>query len=301
MPENESKNNDGNDAYQVTVLHRFVGGTVGGMLQALSCHPLDTVKSRIQRDLYPGIFSCCRHTWANEGFRGFYRGLTPPFMMSGVYNSILFSVNQFMTNALTPAGFDSKSKPPLWRTALSAWLTAPIYALCITPMENVKVRLQLQQSVRTDRDFTGPISCIRFIWVREGPRRFFAGYLPTLLSRLVGLPFYFIVYQLTKQQLENSPIVTNPAGEIFGVMISGSLAGLLFWTCICPFDYMKTQLQSGGTKRGFLEVALTTYKAAGMRGFYRGLPACLLRAIPANATVWLGVEWTTNIMRKYEI
>ncbi|RNF13664.1 mitochondrial carrier protein [Trypanosoma conorhini] len=301
MAGKRNKNNDFDDVHKVTVLQRFVGGTVGGMLQALTSHPFDTVKSRVQRGIFPGIVSCCRHTWANEGFHGFYRGLSPPLVMGGVYNSILFSLNQFMTNLLTPAGFDHKVKPPLWRTALSAWLTAPIYTLCITPMENVKVRLQLQHSSRATPDFTGPIGCIRCILVREGPLGLLAGYLPTALSRLVGLPFYFSGYQLAKQQIDNSAFGATTAGKSFGVVVSGCVAGVVFWLSNYPFDFVKTQLQSGGTKTTFSEVFASTYKTGGVRGFYRGLPACLLRAIPANASVWLGVEWTTRAMRNYNV
>ncbi|RNF09579.1 mitochondrial carrier protein [Trypanosoma rangeli] len=302
MADKHDRKNEADSVHKVTVLQRFVGGTIGGMLQALTSHPFDTVKSRVQSGLFPGVLSCCRHTWANEGCHGFYRGLAPPLVMGGVYNSILFSLNQFMTNLVTPAGFDPKNRLPLWRTALAAWLTAPIYTLCITPMENVKVRLQLQNNSQATKKFTGATSCIRYIFVREGSLGFFAGYVPTMLSRLVGLPFYFSGYQLVKQQIDNSAFGATTGGRNFGVVISGCVAGVVFWLSNYPFDYMKTQLQSGGnTKRTFSEVFVTTYRTVGVRGFYRGLPACLVRAIPANASVWLGVEWVTRIMRKYEI
>ncbi|KEG14281.1 putative mitochondrial carrier protein [Trypanosoma grayi] len=280
-------------------MRRFVGGTVGGMMQALCSHPFDTIKSRVQRGVFPGVISCCRCTWSEEGVRGFYRGLMPPLLLGGVYNSILFSINQFALNILTPEGHDAKTPLPLWRTALSGQLTAPLYVLCITPMENVKVKLQVQHGDGVKAKYTGPISCIRYILANDGMRGFFSGYVPTVFSRLVGLPFYFCSYQMCKHKLCNSSIATTPAGRDVSVpMLSGCVAGLIFWLSNYPFDYMKTQLQADEARRSMSQVCIATYKRGGVRAFYKGLSACLLRAVPANASVWVGVEWTTRMMEE---
>ncbi|ORC85528.1 putative mitochondrial carrier protein [Trypanosoma theileri] len=281
------------------VLRRFVGGTVGGMFQALCSHPFDTVKSRVQSGMFPGVVSCFHSTWRSEGIRGFYRGLTPPLMMGGIYNSILFSVNQFMMNLLTPEGEDDKAKAPFWRAALSGELTAPIYVLCITPMEKVKVKLQLRKGNTDNTKFTGPISCIRYIVKTEGLSGMFSGYVPTLFSRLAGLPFYFGGYQMAYHSLSDSSIGTTTVGKNLAIpMMSGCVAGTLFWLSNYPFDYVKTQVQAGEGQQRMSQVFITTYKKGGIRAFYKGLSACLLRAIPANASVWLGIEWVTRVMER---
>ncbi|KAH9578076.1 Mitochondrial substrate/solute carrier [Trypanosoma melophagium] len=289
---------DGSEEGQ-KVVRRFVGGTVGGVFQALCSHPFDTVKSRVQRGMFPGGASCFHSTLRSEGIRGFYRGLTPPLMMGGIYNSILFSVNQFMMNLLTPEGENVNTEPPIWRAALSGELTAPIYVLCITPMEKVKVKLQLRNSDRDNSQFKGPIGCIRYIVETEGMVGMFSGYVPTLFSRLAGLPFYFGGYQVAHQYLKNSTIGPTTVGKNFAVpMMSGCVAGTLFWLSNYPFDYVKTQVQAGDGQHRMSEVFYATYKRGGIRVFYKGLSACLLRAIPANASVWLGIEWTTRIMER---
>jgi solute carrier family 25 (mitochondrial carnitine/acylcarnitine transporter), member 20/29 len=277
----------------VLVLRKFFGGTVGGVLQAASSHPFDTVKSRVQMGVFPGAISCFRETLAKEGIRGFYRGVTPPLFLSGVNNSVLFGVNQYMTNVVTPVDHDRKKALPLWRTAAAAQLTAPVYCAIITPMELVKVKLQVQSHVATKKLYEGPVDCIKKIVRANGLLGLQQGYLPTVGSRLVGLPFYFGAYAVTRNYL--APEEKDMA--FYVPMLSGVAAGCTFWASNYPFDYTKTQVQATGDRSR--DVIARVYKAQGVRGFYKGFATCLLRSIPANSTVWIGIEYTTKWMKAY--
>lgn len=284
---------------QLKVLRRLLGGTFGGVLQAATSHPFDTVKSRVQNGVFPSLSSCVKWTWQKEGLYGFYRGVTPPLFLGGLYNSILFSLNQQMTNLITPAGWDTAKTPlPLWRTALAAELTAPLYVLALTPMEKVKVMLQVQGKGGVETKVTGPVSCIRSILQTEGPRGLLSGYTPTLMSRLVGLPFYFMGYQLTREYVKTKSLFSESrmGRELFAPMLGGVVAGLCFWTSNYPFDFIKTQLQASPTKISIPSVVRSTFERGGIRAFYKGFTACLMRSCPANASVWLGVEVTTRFM-----
>lgn len=282
------------------MLRRLVGGTIGGVMQAASSHPLDTIKSRVQNGLFPSISSCVRHTWREEGLRGFYRGVTPPLCFCGLQNSILFSLNQTMTNVVTPAGHDSRTPLPLWRTAVAAQLTAPLYVMFITPVEKVKVQLQMIGKGGKESSVTGPVTCLRRIAQKEGFRGFFSGYTPTLLSRLIGLPFYFMGYQTARGALLKTSLAETPVGkEVLVPMLSGMAAGMCFWTSNYPCDYVKTQVQASQVKVRIPHLIQETLKRGGPRAFYKGFSACLLRSAPANASVWLGIELTTTYMREH--
>lgn len=283
---------------QLKVLRRLAGGTIGGVLQAATSHPFDTIKSRVQNGVFPNISSCVKSTWHNEGLFGFYRGVTPPLVLGGVYNSILFSLNQYMANLVTPANWDPKKPLPIWRTALAAELTAPLYVLAITPMEKVKVMLQVQGKGGAETKVTGPISCIKHLWHRDGARGFVSGYIPTLMSRLIGLPFYFASYQASKQYILAQPAFAESkmGRELFAPMLGGVIAGICFWTSNYPCDFVKTQLQASKTKTSIREIVSRTYRAGGIKAFYKGFGVCLVRSCPANASVWVGVEMTTRFM-----
>lgn len=280
------------------VIRRLIGGTVGGVLQAASSHPFDTVKSRVQRGIYPNMTVCMKETFHIEGIRGFYRGVTPPLFLSGITNSILFSINQAMTNIVTPADHDKRKPLPLYRTALAGQMTAPLYVACLTPMEVVKVKLQVQPQDPSKKRFSGPLDCIVKIVRNDGLLALQRGYLPTVGSRIVGLPFYFSGYQVSKEYL--APSGSLPAGSklpIYVPILSGVVAGLWFWCSNYPLDFIKTQAQAmDGKKISLGEIVRNTYKKGGLSAFYVGFAPCMMRSIPANATVWLGIEYTTTFL-----
>lgn len=297
-PENEGISlRHGMTEDELKILRRLLGGTIGGVIQAVMSHPLDTIKSRVQHGMFPNIATCVRSTWKNEGAYGFYRGVTPPLILGGLYNSILFSLNQFMNNLMVPIGHDPNKPLPLWRTAVAAQLTAPLYVLALTPMEKVKVVLQIQVKGGVEASVTGPLSCIRMIVQRYGMRGLLSGYVPTVLARLIGLPFYFMSYQISKEYLLRSRLGSTQTGrELLAPMLSGVVAGVCFWTSNYPCDYVKTHLQASRTKVSITQVVRRTFEQSGFKGFYKGFSACIVRSAPANASVWLGVELTTKLM-----
>lgn len=282
---------------QLRVWRRFLGGIVGGVLLAATSHPFDTVKSRVQNSTYPSVIVCMRETFRRERLRGFYRGVTPPLIMGGVNNSLLFSLNQHALNLITPVDHDPTQRHPLWRTGLAAQLTAPLYVLALTPMEKVKVQMQLECS---SPSASNTFACVRRIIHSEGWRGLLSGYGPTLMSRLVGLPFYFSGYQVANGALMETRVGGSQMGrEVLVPMLSGVMAGVCFWTSNYPFDFVKTQVQASQTRVTVMNIILTNYTQGGIRIFYRGFSACLLRSIPANASVWLGVEFTTRYMTNH--
>ncbi|CAG9584237.1 putative mitochondrial carrier protein [Leishmania major strain Friedlin] len=173
------------------ILCRFVGGTVGGAMQAGSSHPFDTIKSRVQNGIFPSISSCVWHTWKDEGVRGFFRGVTPRLLFCSFQNAVLFSLNQTMNSLMAVPEQDPHTPPSLWRTAVSAQLTTPLYVRTVAPVAKVKVQLQmLGQGGKESSTVAVPASCLLHIIRVEGYRGIF-GYTPTLMSHLIGLPFYF--------------------------------------------------------------------------------------------------------------
>ncbi|GET93783.1 mitochondrial carrier protein, putative [Leishmania tarentolae] len=280
------------------ILCRFLGGTVGGVMQAVSSHPFDTIKSRVQNGVFPSISSCVWNTWKDEGIRGFYRGATPQLLFCGFQNAVLFSLNQTMNNFMSLPRHDPHTSPSLWRTAVAAQLTAPLYVLIVVPVEKVKVQLQmLGKGSKGPSTVTGPVSCLLHIIQVEGYRGILSGYTPTLMSHLVGLPFYFLGCQTARAALLDTPLASTATGrEVVVPMLSGVAAGVCFWTSNYPCDFVKTRVQASKMKVRISDIIRTTYAAGGLRAFYRGYTACLLRSFPANASVWLGIELTTTFL-----
>ena len=140
----------------------LLGGTVGGVAQAVSGHPLDTIKVRLQASntAYAGAVDCARQTLRNEGVRGFFRGLSSPLVSMGILNAAIFTLGATSKRVVAwAAGFDSVKELRTPHVIASAWLTAPFYCLFVCPVDVVKNRLQIQTAEGTAR-YSGPIDCI---------------------------------------------------------------------------------------------------------------------------------------------
>jgi|SRR5579871_4742887 len=61
----------------------FVAGIFSGFAKLSVGHPFDTIKVRLQtsqRSQFKGPLDCVLQTVRNEGFRGLYKGATPPLV-----------------------------------------------------------------------------------------------------------------------------------------------------------------------------------------------------------------------------
>ena len=70
----------------------FIAGWVGGSAGLVCGHPMDTVKVLQQAGHSSGMFRVIKETAAQEGFRGFLKGMFYPVLTAGAINSIFFGV-----------------------------------------------------------------------------------------------------------------------------------------------------------------------------------------------------------------
>jgi solute carrier family 25 carnitine/acylcarnitine transporter 20/29 len=83
---------------------------------------------------------------------------------------------------------------------------------------------------------------------------------------------------------------------------SGGLAGMFGWAMAMPLDVPKTNVQArydtkvfGSYFPEFLKIA----RQRGIGGLYSGLGATMIRAFPANAALFLGVETGKKFFDNY--
>ena len=73
------------------------------------------------------------------------------------------------------------------------------------------------------------------------------------------------------------------------------------WVVAIPPDVLKSRLQSApeGTYTGMLDVAQKLVRAEGPGALFRGLGPAVIRAFPANAACFLGVEVFKKLSSTY--
>jgi len=87
--------------------------------------------------------------------------------------------------------------------------------------------------------------------------------------------------------------------------VCGGSAGVTYWSLTYPTDVIKSSLQSDELQRsqrkyhGILDCARKLYRDEGWRRFYRGFIPCMLRAVPANATMLIVLENTRQLLNRY--
>eukprot|EP00850_Spirogloea_muscicola_P012109 SM000077S21583 [mRNA] locus=s77:298802:299717:- [translate_table: standard] len=123
-----------------------------------------------------------------------------------------------------------------------------------------------------------------------------------LLKEVSGDFALFGVYDLmlallgVKQEGRGASRHAHPAGTSFWrILPAGSLAGMAYYAVSYPFDTVKSRLQTDSLSvpryRGPVHVVQQLLQDQGsMRELYRGLPACLFRAVPGSAIQFVVFE-----------
>ncbi|CAE8705376.1 unnamed protein product, partial [Polarella glacialis] len=122
----------------------LLAGSIGGMAGIVLGHPLDVVKTRQQaaassiRTL--SVFECCKVTYRAEGTVGLWRGLAPPLLSVGLYQSTLFATHQWTYKQASSGGMQEE------RASLLAGAISGAASCFITvPFDAVKIQLQLEK------------------------------------------------------------------------------------------------------------------------------------------------------------
>jgi len=90
--------------------------------------------------------------------------------------------------------------------------------------------------------------------------------------------------------------------EELNFFLSGGFAGMLGWTVAMPFDVPKTNVQSRWDTKvvgSYFPEMFRIAQERGVLGLYNGLGPTLIRAFPANAALFLGVEMGKRMFDKF--
>ncbi|GAA5838028.1 hypothetical protein JCM11251_006828 [Rhodosporidiobolus azoricus] len=285
-----------------SALKSFISGGAGGVAAVLVGQPFDLTKVRLQTAApgqYTGAVDVVKQTFVRDGVRGFYRGMGPP--LAGV--TPMFAVSFWgyaMGKKLVYAATPSRTSSVLSYGELAAagFFSAIPTTLVAAPVERVKVLLQMQGQ-GGQQLYSGPLDAVRKLYSQGGLRSIYRGTLATLARDGPGSAAYFVAYEYTKKAL--TPVGKEPGQLSLGaVMVAGGVAGVTMWTFAIPPDVIKSRLQGApeGTYKGFMDCAVKTVQADGVKALFKGFGPAMARAFPANAATFLGVELSMQAMNK---
>ncbi|KAJ7038279.1 mitochondrial carrier [Mycena alexandri] len=284
----------------------LLAGLASGLTKVGVGHGFDTVKTRVQLGpVNHGAVHVLVATIKREGIAGLYKGASPPavgwaaidsVLLGSLHNYRLFLLHNGMTEQ-TATG----PRLTLLAHGVSGLFAGLTSAPLATPIELLKVRLQLQmQKSVSDRRFKGPIDCARQLVRSQGFFGLWTGLSGGLLYR-TQFSVMFLAFEACMRGLAklNGTLLEPSVG--IANLISGGVASVFFWTSALPLDRIKNQMMShpyplpypespSVARLSILSVARQIRAKEGLRGFYRGLAPCLIRAFPANACAFFVYE-----------
>lgn len=114
----------------------------------------------MQTHHYNSIMSCVKITYAEEGARGFFRGMIPPLVTVSIIKSVSFSIYEGTKRSLIEnREFTNDTLFSTWKLAsVSGGVSGAFIALLSCPLELVKIQRQLEQVVLKNQIAAGEVS-----------------------------------------------------------------------------------------------------------------------------------------------
>jgi solute carrier family 25 carnitine/acylcarnitine transporter 20/29 len=199
----------------------------------------------------------------------------------------------------------------------------------MAPGERIKVLLVAGRK-ECGQAFSGPRDVVSHLlrsqgWA-AGLQSLFRGTTVTLLRDSVGSFAYFAAYEGIKRRFLSSDSSSGGSSSsgsgssgaaaaaaaaaqgpsTVAIIAGGAAAGFANWLVALPFDTVKSRIQAsmatsaagGGKLPGMLAVTRALVQAEGLGGLYKGLGPAIARAVPANISCFLGVEWSKAALDK---
>lgn len=228
---------------------------------------------------------------AKDGVRGLYRGMAAPITgVTPIFAVCFWGYDLGKQLSRAVYGQSSDTQLSLGQIIFAGGFSAIPATALMAPGERIKVVVQTNSNVK------GPVDAIKLIYREQGLTSLFRGTAATLARDIPGSMAYFGVYEYLKRKMTSKDGGFNP----LTVMVAGGIAGIANWVVAIPADVVKSRIQSArkGEATGIGAVVASLYREEGIKGFFRGLGPVMLRAFPANAACFLGVELSVRFLNK---
>ncbi|GAA96183.1 uncharacterized protein L969DRAFT_84047 [Mixia osmundae IAM 14324] len=281
----------------------LVGAAASGIIARTICHPLDTMRIRIQT-AKGSTLPPLRELLPTPRIR-LYAGL-PVALAVGVpaltaYLSVFEGSKSLIMRKVNPDDSLIHQLPIFVTAAIMAQLSS---AVIWTPLDVLKSRLQ------AGRDGTSALNLLVKIYKTEKLRGFYRGYLMSTALFGPQLSAYWTCYEILKKRLipgystrtSNAP----PASKLgltetelmLRYMASSSIACATAVTLTNPLDAVTARLQtSGGRYGGVRNIVKYMWTHGGLSAFTRGIKVRIAYAIPSNTISMLVYE---QVKRKWK-
>ncbi|KAI0835683.1 mitochondrial carrier [Hypoxylon sp. FL0890] len=304
-----------------TAATNLIAGGGAGMMEALVCHPLDTIKVRMQlsrRGRQPGtpkrgFIKTGAEIVRRETPLGLYKGLGA--VLTGIVPKMAIRFTSFEAYKQMLANRDTKtiSGSGTFIAGLAAGVTEAVAV--VTPMEVVKIRLQAQHHSMADPldipKYRNAAHALYTVVKEEGVGALYRGVSLTALRQGSNQAVNFTAYTYFKEVLlrwqekkegkGNGTAVALPSWQ---TTIIGLVSGAMGPLSNAPIDTIKTRLQKTPAEEGVSAfkrisgIARDMFKQEGFHAFYKGITPRIMRVAPGQAVTFTVYEYLKDKLEK---
>ncbi|KAL7663054.1 Mitochondrial carrier protein [[Candida] zeylanoides] len=280
----------------------FVAGGVAGAVSRTVVSPFERAKILLQlqgpgtQHAYNGMFRTIFKMYADEGWRGLFRGNTLNCVRIFPYSAVQYSVFEQCKRWLRGARADNTVVERL----VSGSVAGIISVACTYPLDLVRARITVQTASlkRLNRgklaEAPGVWQTIRTVYLHEGGvRGLYRGLSATTLGVAPYVAINFALYEKLRDHMDQSQRhdFSNPLWKLSAGAVSSFVGGVLIY----PLDLLRKRYQvaaMAGGELGFQyrsvsHALVSVFTTEGFFGAYKGLTANLYKIVPSMAVSWL--------------
>ena len=274
------------------------------------------------------LLSTLRSILERNGVRGLYQGVSAPLIAVVPAFAVSFGTYEYVKHQMMmqqQQQQQQQQQPTLVQLAAAGGISGLALAMVLGPTERIKCLLQVSSGHNHTQSFWGTV---QHCYQTGGVRSLFRGTLLTVARDVPGNAAYFGTYEGIRRGLLSTTTTTTAAVTSDDeshhhsasssyttaiTVLAGGLAGVANWIIAIPIDVIKSRWQTtsiptttattyGSTLQepqhptGVRRLVVELVQTQGWRALFRGLTPALVRAFPANAACFAGVEATRRLL-----
>ncbi|TMW58570.1 hypothetical protein Poli38472_010129 [Pythium oligandrum] len=272
----------------------LLGSASAGMIGRIFCHPIDTVKARLQASTtQKGFFA---HLQLNNlsvaHFRGLYRGLGVSMIGSAPATCLYLTSYEVSKDSLHSVALFRENPSLLYLGA--GMLAEALSCVLWVPIDVIKERMQVQMPVSGTTSqgayYRNTVHAVETIMQTERLRGLYKGYAATLLSFGPFSALYFMFYEKNKATAQKF-LQTEQLSPQY-TLLSAATAGAAASFLTNPLDMIKLRLQvqrayaaepNAVAYTGIVDGLTKVIRSEGILALYKGAGARVAFHAPSTA------------------
>ncbi|XP_061752393.1 calcium-binding mitochondrial carrier protein SCaMC-2-A [Nerophis ophidion] len=189
------------DKASLSILDRFVAGSLAGVIAQSSIYPMEVLKTRLAlrtTGQYSGISDCAKQIFRSEGLAAFYKGYVPNMLGIIPYAGIDLAVYETLKNHyLQQYG---ATDPGVLVLLACGTVSSTCGQLASYPLALVRTRMQAHAAYGNAQQVT-MTALFKQILQTEGPSGLYRGLAPNFLKVIPAVSISYVVYERIKTHL----------------------------------------------------------------------------------------------------